>query len=204
MCNVCGNEIQNESEQCRFCAQEASTYRLTTAASKGRLVSHSSTAEAKRSRTRKANHAALREWSASDQPAWLTEKFYAEKIQPFLAPFVEPRDRGSTRGFARLCNRNSTWKSAASTALAGSGGSTGGVGVRAISPRRPKSGARSDGGWLVTFAVRVRFPSKSSTSLRASQTPRCGADLYDSIKGEGLDENSHCAGSAQDCRYSFQ
>jgi len=103
MCNVCGNEIQNESEQCRFCAQEASTHRLTTAASKGRLVSHSSTAEAKRSKTRKENHAALREWSASDQPPWLTEEFYAQKIQPLLAPLSSraiARQLTVSRGYA--------------------------------------------------------------------------------------------------------
>jgi hypothetical protein len=103
MCNVCGNEIQNVSEQCRFCAVENSTQRLTVAASKGRPVSHTSTAEAKRSKTRKANHAALREWSASDQPAWLTEEFYAEKIQPLLAPLSSraiARQLRVSRGYA--------------------------------------------------------------------------------------------------------
>jgi CRISPR-associated endonuclease Cas1 len=103
MCNVCGNEIQNGSEHCRFCAREASTHRLTTAASKGRFLSHSSTAEAKRSKTRKANHAALREWSASDQPAWLTAEFYAQKIQPLLIPLSSraiARQLTVSRGYA--------------------------------------------------------------------------------------------------------
>lgn len=85
MCSICGNEIRNGIEQCRFCAVEVSTQRLTRVASEGRVVSHTATAEAKRSKTRKANHAALREWSASDQPSWLTAKFYADKIQPRLA-----------------------------------------------------------------------------------------------------------------------
>jgi CRISPR/Cas system-associated endonuclease Cas1 len=103
MCNACGNEIQNESEQCRVCAQEASAHRLMTAASKGRVVSHSSTAQAKRSKTRKANHAALREWSASDQPAWLTEEFYAQKIRPLLFPLSSrsiARQLKVSRGYA--------------------------------------------------------------------------------------------------------
>jgi CRISPR associated protein Cas1 len=130
MCNVCGNEIQNESEQCRFCAQEASTHRLTTAASKGRLVSHSSTAEAKRSKTRKANHAALREWSASDQPPWLTEEFYAEEDAATACSLVEPRDCTSSCSFARLCQRNSTWSSATSTALEDFDTAPGAVGVK--------------------------------------------------------------------------
>jgi CRISPR-associated endonuclease Cas1 len=87
MCSVCGNEIGNRHEKCGLCAVETSTQRLlTTAASKGRLASHTSTAEAKRSKTRKANHAALQEWSVSDQPPWLTAKLYKEKIQPLLVP----------------------------------------------------------------------------------------------------------------------
>jgi hypothetical protein len=48
-------------------------------------VSHTATAEAKRSKTQLANHATLQEWSASDQPSWLTAKFYAEKMQPLVA-----------------------------------------------------------------------------------------------------------------------
>jgi CRISPR-associated endonuclease Cas1 len=103
MCTVCGSEIQNGSDQCRVCAQEISTHRLTTAASKGRVVSHSPTAETKRSRTRKANHAALRDWSASEQPTWLTEEFYAEKIQPLLAPLSSraiARQLAVSRGYA--------------------------------------------------------------------------------------------------------
>jgi hypothetical protein len=103
MCNVCGNEIQSGSEQCRFCAVENSTERLTTVASKGRLVSHSSSAESKRSKTQQANRAALREWLISDRPDWLTEEFYAKKIQPLLAPVSSRAIAGQlsvSRGYA--------------------------------------------------------------------------------------------------------
>jgi hypothetical protein len=48
-------------------------------------MSHTAKAEAKRSKTQLANHATLQEWSASDQPSWLTAKFYAEKMQPLVA-----------------------------------------------------------------------------------------------------------------------
>jgi CRISPR-associated endonuclease Cas1 len=84
MCSVCGNEIRNGIEQCWFCAVEVSTQRLTRVASEGRVVSHTDEAEAKRSKTQLANHATLQEWSAFDQPAWLTAKFYAEKMQPLV------------------------------------------------------------------------------------------------------------------------
>jgi hypothetical protein len=103
MCNVCGNEIQNASEQCRFCAVEVSTQRLARAASEGRVVSHTSKAEAKRSKTQLANHANRREWSPSDQPSWLTAKFYAEMMQPLLGPLssrVIARHIAVSRGYA--------------------------------------------------------------------------------------------------------
>jgi hypothetical protein len=48
-------------------------------------MSHTAKAEAKRSKTQLANHATLLEWAASDQPSWLTAKFYAEKMQPLVA-----------------------------------------------------------------------------------------------------------------------
>jgi CRISPR-associated endonuclease Cas1 len=85
LCSVCGNEIPKGNEQCWFCAVEISTERLTIVASEGRVMSHTAMAEAKRSKTQLANHATLQEWSASDQPSWLTAKFYAEKMQPLVA-----------------------------------------------------------------------------------------------------------------------
>jgi hypothetical protein len=103
MCNICGNEIRNGIEQCRFCAVEVSAQRLTRVASEGRVVSHTDKAEAKRSKTQLANHAIRREWSASDQPPWLTAKFFAEKIQPLLADLSSSEivsHLGVSRGYA--------------------------------------------------------------------------------------------------------
>jgi CRISPR-associated endonuclease Cas1 len=103
MCSICGNEIRNGIEQCRFCAVEVSTQRLTRVASEGRVVSHTATAEAKRSKTQLAIHATRRKWSASDQPSWLTEKFFAEKIQPLLADLSSSeivRHLAVSRGYA--------------------------------------------------------------------------------------------------------
>jgi CRISPR-associated endonuclease Cas1 len=108
MCSICGNEIRNGIEQCRFCAVEVSTQRLTRVASEGRVVSHTETAEAKRSKTQLANHATLQEWSASDQPSWLTAKFYAEKIQPLLASSSNSaimRQLAVSRGYATEIRR---------------------------------------------------------------------------------------------------
>src|SRR5579864_5821841 len=68
------------------CSVAASTERLlTAAASVGRVVANSARAQARRAYTQRGHHAAQQKWKPSDQPAWLTEETYAEKIQPLLA-----------------------------------------------------------------------------------------------------------------------
>jgi hypothetical protein len=108
MCRICGNEIRNGIDQCRFCAVEVSTRRLTRVATEGRVVSHTDEAEAKRSKTQLANHATLQEWSASDQPSWLTAKFYTEKMQPLIADLSSSaivRHLSVSRGYANEIRR---------------------------------------------------------------------------------------------------
>jgi CRISPR-associated endonuclease Cas1 len=84
-CRICGTEIAEESERCRRCSIEDSTKRLATAAaSYGRIASHTSEAEAKRSETQRAVNAARKAWSIDDQPSWLTATFYAKTIKPQL------------------------------------------------------------------------------------------------------------------------
>jgi hypothetical protein len=103
MCSACGNEIHAATKKCNHCALEDSTEQLRRAASEGRAASHTSEAEAKRSKTRQTNAATLREWSASDQPSWLTEAFYTEKMQPLLAPMSSraiARQLAVSRGYA--------------------------------------------------------------------------------------------------------
>src|ERR1700680_2783076 len=81
----------------------SSTQRLTRVASEGRVVSHTYKDEAKRSKTQLANHTIRREWSNSDQPSWLTAKFYAEKIQPLVADLSSSaivRHLAVSRGYA--------------------------------------------------------------------------------------------------------
>jgi hypothetical protein len=85
VCSDCGCPIINSNEKCRSCAVEESAQRLTKIATEGRVVSHTSNAEAKRSKTQIVNQANIRKWSPSDQPSWLTAKFYAEKIQPLVS-----------------------------------------------------------------------------------------------------------------------
>jgi hypothetical protein len=53
-------------------------------AKRGRLVSHTPKAQAKRLAARRRNARAEAAWKPSQQPAWLTERVYVEHIQPKL------------------------------------------------------------------------------------------------------------------------
>jgi hypothetical protein len=108
MCSACGNEIHRGTKKCGYCAVEDSTLHLTRAATQGRIASHTSDAEAKRSKTQQANSATLQEWSASDQPSWLTEKFYVDNMQPLLVPLSSraiARHLSVSRGYATEIRR---------------------------------------------------------------------------------------------------
>jgi CRISPR-associated endonuclease Cas1 len=85
VCPGCGKTIQDRSTQCSECASAVATKNMAYAAHIGRQAAHSPDAQAKRAKTRRHNALAQRAWKASEQPAWLTEKFYVEKVQPLLA-----------------------------------------------------------------------------------------------------------------------
>jgi hypothetical protein len=97
------NPIRSQNAKCRLCADDVSAERLTKIASKGRVVSHTVKAEAKRSKTQLAVHANRQKWSPSTQPSWLTAEFFAEKIQAHLVSLSSSaivRDLGVSRGYA--------------------------------------------------------------------------------------------------------
>jgi CRISPR-associated endonuclease Cas1 len=90
LCKTCGVKVTEGYERCASCKIGACTEALVKAAEKGRLVSHSSEAEVKRGESRRKHAASLRAWQPSDQPAWLNEKAYLEKIQPKLLGVTVP------------------------------------------------------------------------------------------------------------------
>jgi hypothetical protein len=55
-----------------------------------RLASHGSEGQARRAETKRQHHATKRARQLSQQPAWLDEKTYREKIQPRLAEVTIP------------------------------------------------------------------------------------------------------------------
>jgi CRISPR-associated endonuclease Cas1 len=85
ICFECGQKVQLGETRCGCCRIEAATRRMADVARVGRLSAHGPQAQAKRSATQLRNAQARRAWKPSRQPAWLTEQFYSEKIQPRLA-----------------------------------------------------------------------------------------------------------------------
>jgi hypothetical protein len=85
LCRTCGANVTEEHRYCPSCAVAVSTGELVKGAYKGRLASHSSEAEANRAEKGRRHTAARWAWLPSNQPAWLNEQSYREKIHPRLA-----------------------------------------------------------------------------------------------------------------------
>jgi hypothetical protein len=61
------------------------TKNMLDAARMGRETANGPEAQEKRAHTQRKNALAQHAWKPSDQPAWLTDTFYSEKVQPVLA-----------------------------------------------------------------------------------------------------------------------
>jgi CRISPR-associated endonuclease Cas1 len=85
LCPECGRRIKPESTKCIRCAVPDATKNMLEAARIGRQTANSPEARKKHAITARKNALARHAWKTSDQPAWLTEKFYAEKVLPRLA-----------------------------------------------------------------------------------------------------------------------
>jgi CRISPR-associated endonuclease Cas1 len=85
LCRGCGKEIAAKHTECLQCVTPAATDRLLQVAHEGRIASHTSEARRKQGNTQRRHRQAEAAWLAESQPDWLTEKFFAEKLQPKLA-----------------------------------------------------------------------------------------------------------------------
>ena len=84
LCNNCGKEIIGDSIHCKSCATEIMTPQRNAAGKLARVAALTSDAQLKRAATQQINALAQHAWKSSDQPAWLTPKFYSEQIRPAL------------------------------------------------------------------------------------------------------------------------
>jgi hypothetical protein len=84
LCRGCGKAILDGRTNCATCAVGDATKNMLDAACIGRQTANGPEAQLKRANTQRKNALAQHAWKPSDQPAWLTEKFYMTEIQPVL------------------------------------------------------------------------------------------------------------------------
>jgi len=90
ICRTCGESLKRGRAHCASCAVAVSTQGLIEAARLGRIATHTPRAEAQRAATQRRHAAALKVWHPSEQPEWLNEEVYREKIRPRLAGVTVP------------------------------------------------------------------------------------------------------------------
>jgi hypothetical protein len=85
VCRGCGDAVQRDATNCSECNLKIAIKRLVQVARAGRVAGHTPEAIAKEAATHRKHGEARRWWKSSNQPAWLTEQLFLEKIQPALA-----------------------------------------------------------------------------------------------------------------------
>jgi CRISPR-associated endonuclease Cas1 len=84
LCRGCGKTIRDGRTNCASCAVGDATQNMLDAARIGRQTANGPDAREKHAITARKNILAQHAWKASDQPVWLTEKFYGARVQPRL------------------------------------------------------------------------------------------------------------------------
>jgi hypothetical protein len=85
VCRGCGKTVQGDSTNCAECDIDIATMRLVEVARAGRVAGHTPEAIAKEAATHGKHAQARAAWNPTQQPTWLTEQVFSEKIQPALA-----------------------------------------------------------------------------------------------------------------------
>ena len=85
LCRGCGKTIEHGRTNCDRCAVDDATRNMLDAARLGRQTANGPKAQLRRASTQRKNALAQHSWKPSDQPAWLTDTFYSERVQPVLA-----------------------------------------------------------------------------------------------------------------------
>lgn len=85
VCRTCGKDILPRRVYCPACAVDAATQQINSVTPAARIAGRSDEARAKASDTCREQCQKQAAWSSANQPAWLTEQFYTETIQPALA-----------------------------------------------------------------------------------------------------------------------
>jgi len=85
-CRECGAPILPGSRHCYVCSNALSgaKERFIKSLPKARVVTLGAAAQRLRADSQRRHHAELRKWKRTDQPDWITEEIYIQKIQPRL------------------------------------------------------------------------------------------------------------------------
>jgi hypothetical protein len=85
LCHGCGVIILHAGSFCRLCSTEESKTQYVEAAKLGRKAALKPASQALRIATQRRNARAQHGWIAANQPAWLDQRAYVERIQPRLS-----------------------------------------------------------------------------------------------------------------------
>ena len=85
LCKLCGTFIRGHQKVCSVCAPTNSKEALIKAAHKGRIASQTPKVLARLAEKQRSHQIAQRNWNPADQPDWLREAAFDEKIRPRLA-----------------------------------------------------------------------------------------------------------------------
>lgn len=88
VCRDCCAPIRDGKTFCASCGVVFSREGMIKATRIGRTTAHSPEARARQAEKQRRNQAALKRWNPTQQPDWLTEKYYREEIQPRLARII--------------------------------------------------------------------------------------------------------------------
>jgi hypothetical protein len=91
LCLGCGKQVRRGKRHCQECAVPLARQHFDA----GREMAQSPTSLAKRSITQRLQKQAIRNWEASDLPAWLTREVYSKEILPALASIAKSRIRSA-------------------------------------------------------------------------------------------------------------
>src|SRR5437899_2255420 len=85
LCKLCGTFIRGHQKVCSVCAPTNSKEALIKAAHKGRIASQTPKVLPRLAEKQRSHQIAQRNWNPADQPDWLREAAFDEKIRPRLA-----------------------------------------------------------------------------------------------------------------------
>jgi CRISPR associated protein Cas1 len=106
VCRGCGKQLEGQRTNCSECSKAINRERITKAAFLGRVAAQEPEANAKRKETQRINTKAAWDWNPSDQPAWLTKRYYTD--QSWLN--CTTRCRSRLKSFLIATARGELWR----------------------------------------------------------------------------------------------